>query len=254
MSSITVALITLVFTFAGSLCGLYLRFILPDNHLDEDARDVMQHGAGLIATMTALILGLLINSANNSLDTLSTELTQASTTIVELDQSLASYGPETAELRQSLRKIVVAALESIGQETIIKVVPTEKFDIGKALRKIQSKLRSLSPQNNSHDILQSQALQEAKQLTHSRLLLLEHRSNRISGIFLFVLIFWLIVIFISFGLLAPRNRTLIGVLFVYALSVSAAIFLLMEMNNPYKGFIGVSVSPLHSAQELLGRQ
>ena len=249
MSSITVALITLVFTFAGSLCGLFLRFVLPDNHLDEDARDVMQLGAGLIATMTALLLGLLINSANNSLDALSTELTQASTTIVELDQSLASYGPETAELRQSLRKCVVAAIESIGEE-----VPNEKFDIGKALRKIQSKLRSLSPQNNAHDILQSQALQEAQQLTHSRLLLLEHRSNRISGIFLFVLIFWLIVIFISFGLLAPRNRTLIGVLFVYALSVSAAIFVLMEMNNPYKGFISISAAPLHNAQEQLGRQ
>ena len=254
MSSITVALITLVFTFAGSLCGLFLRFILPDNHLDEDARDVMQLGAGLIATMTALLLGLLINSANNSLDALSTELTQASTTIVELDQSLASYGPETAEPRQLLRTIVVAALETIGPENILKEKPIEKVDLGKALRKIQSKLRSLSPQNNSHDILQSQALQEAKQLTHSRLMLLEHRHRRISVIFLIVLIFWLTVIFVSFGLLAPRNWTVIAVLFVCALSVSAAIFILTEMNNPYKGFISVSAAPLHSALEQLGKQ
>jgi hypothetical protein len=254
VSTIIIALITFVFTFAGSLCGLLLRFMLPDHHLNEDARDVVQLGSGLIAAMAALVLGLLINSANNSLDTMNNELAQASATIVELDQSLASYGPETAEPRQLLRNIVVAVLETIGPENVLKEGATEKVDLGKALRRIQSKLRSLPPQNNAQTILQSQAIQEVEQLTHSRLLLLEHRHRRLSVIFLIVLIFWLTVIFVSFGLLAPRNWTVIGVLFVCALSVSAAIFILTEMNNPYKGFISVSAVPLQSALEQLGRQ
>jgi hypothetical protein len=254
VSTIIIALITFVFTFAGSLCGLLLRFMLPDHHLNEDARDVVQLGSGLIAAMAALVLGLLINSANNSLDTMNNELAQASATIVELDQSLASYGPETAEPRQLLRNIVVAVLETIGPENVLKEGATEKVDLGKALRRIQSKLRSLPPQNNAQTILQSQAIQEVEQLTHSRLLLLEHRHRRLSVIFLIVLIFWLTVIFVSFGLLAPRNWTVIGVLFVCALSVSAAIFILTEMNNPYKGFISVSAAPLQSALEQLGRQ
>jgi hypothetical protein len=254
VSTIIIALITFVFTFAGSLCGLLLRFMLPDHHLNEDARDVVQLGSGLIAAMAALVLGLLINSANNSLDTMNNELAQASATIVELDQSLASYGPETAEPRQLLRNIVVAVLETIGPENVLKEGATEKVDFGKALRRIQSKLRSLPPQNNAQTILQSQAIQEVEQLTHSRLLLLEHRHRRLSVIFLIVLIFWFTVIFVSFGLLAPRNWTVIGVLFVCALSVSAAIFILTEMNNPYKGFISVSAAPLQSALEQLGRQ
>jgi hypothetical protein len=228
--------------------------MLPDNHLNENARDVVKLGAGLIATMAALILGLLINSAHNSLDTISNELTQTSTTIVELDQTLASYGPQTAELRHLLRKCVDAVLESRGPENVVKEGTTEIFDLEKALRKMQSKLRSMSPQNNAQTILQSQAYQEVKQLTHSRLLLLEHGHKRISGIFLIVLIFWLVVIFVSFGLLAPRNWTVIGVLFICALSVSAAIFILTAMNNPYRGFISVSAAPLRSALEQLGRQ
>jgi len=254
MSMIIISLITFLFTFAGSLCGLFLRFKLPDNHLNENARDVVKLGAGLIATMAALILGLLINSAHNSLDTISNELTQTSTTIVELDQTLASYGPQTAELRQLLRKCVEAVLESGGPENVLKEGTTEIFDLEKALRKMQSKLRSMSPQNNAQTILQSQAYQEVKQLTHSRLLLLGRGHKRISGIFLVVLIFWLVVIFVSFGLLAPRNWTVIGVLFVCALSVSAAVFILTAMNNPYKGFISVSTAPLRSALEQLGRQ
>jgi hypothetical protein len=254
MSSISVFFITFVFTFAGSLCGLFLRYLLPDNHLNEHARDVVKLGSGLIATMAALMLGLLINSANNSLDTMSNELTQASTTIVELDQTLASYGSETAELRQLLRKIVAAALEKIGPENILQEGNTEKIDVTKVLRTVQGKLRSLSPKNNSQAILQAQAFQEVKQLTHSRQLLLEQKKRQISDILLYVLIFWLIVIFVSLGLLAPRNKTVIGVLFVCALAISAAIFILMEMNSPYKGFINVSADPLRSAQEELGRQ
>jgi hypothetical protein len=253
-STITISLITFVVTFAGSLCGMFLRVRLPDNHLSEHARDVVQLGAGLIATIAALVLSLLINSANNSLDTISNELTQTSTTIVELDETLASYGSETRELRQSLRKIVVAALENIGPENILKEKPAEKLDIGKALQRIQSKLRSMSPQNNAQTILQSQAFQEVRQLIHSRLLLLEHRHRRTSDIFLVVLIFWLVVIFVSFGLLTPRNRTVIGVLCVCSLSVSAAIFVLTEMNSPYKGFLSVSAAPLRNALGQLERQ
>jgi hypothetical protein len=236
------------------MSGLFLRYLLPDNHLNENARDVVKLGSGLIGTIAALMLGLLINSANNSLDTLSNELTETSATIVELDDTLASYGPETAELRQLLRKIVVAVLETIGPEDILKEGNTEKIDVAKELRKIQSKLRSLSPKNNAQTILLSEAFQEVKQLTHSRLLLLEHKKRQIPGILLFVLIFWLNVIFVSFGLLAPNNKTVIGVLFVCALSVSAAIFILMEMNSPYKGFISVSAAPLRDALDLLGRQ
>jgi hypothetical protein len=254
MSSIIISLLTLVLTFAGSLCGLFLRYLLPDNHLDEDARDVVKLGSGLIATMAALILGLLISSANTAMDTVSNELTQTSATIIELDQTLASYGPETAELRQLLRKLVAGALENIGPENILRPGITEKIDIGKELRKIQSKLRSLSAKNNAQSLLQSQAFQEVSQLTHSRMLLLEHKKRQLSGIFVTVLIFWLMVIFVSFGLLAPHNRTVIGVLFVCALAVTAAVFILMEMNNPYKGFISVSAAPLRRALELLGSQ
>jgi hypothetical protein len=254
VSTIIISLITFVLTFAASLCGLFLRFMLPDNHLNEHARDVVKIGSGLIATMAALILGLLINSAYNSLDAVSNELAQTSTTIVELDQTLAAYGPETAELRRLLRKCVEAVLESKGPENVVKEGTTEKFDLEETLRKMQSKLRSISPQNKTQTILRSQAYQEIKQVTHSRLLLLGRGHKRISGIFLIVLIFWLVVIFVSFGLLAPHNWTVIGVLFVCALSVSAAIFILTAMNSPYRGVISVSTAPLRSALEQLGRQ
>jgi len=254
VNSIIISLIVFVCTFAGSLCGLFLRFLLPDHHLNDDARDVVKLGAGLIATMAALVLGLLINSAKSSLDAMNNELTQSSAIIIELDENLASYGPETAEMRQLLRKSVAATLDRLSLEDVFTTRQTFKFDVSKSLRKIQSKLRLLSPQSESQTMLQSQGLEEINQLIHSRLLLREQSTRQISSIFLVILIFWLNVIFVSFGLLAPRNKTVLGVLFVCALSVSAAIFLLMEMNKPFTGYISISTSPLRSALDQLGNQ
>ena len=144
MNSIIISLITFACTFGGSLCGLFLRPLLPDNHLNDDARDVVKLGAGLIATMAALVLGLLINSAKSSLDTMNNELTESSAIIIELDQSLAGYGTETVEMRQLLRKSVGTVLDSLESKNILKSRTTVKFDVSKSLRKIQSRLRQLN--------------------------------------------------------------------------------------------------------------
>ena len=254
MRSTIVSLISFACISGGALCGVILRWLLPDNHLNNDARDVVKLGTGLICTLAALVLGLLINSAKSSLDMMRNDLVQSSMVVIELDQNLASFGPETVELRHLLRKIVVTTLENSGPENILKPGTNEKFDVGKSLRKLQSKLRTLSPRNDSQRMVQSQALQLSQQLAHSRMmLLLDQKHTQVPTLFLVILIFWLLVIFISFGLLAPRNKTVIVVMFVCALSVSTAIYLIMEMNSPFHGLITVSVAPLREAAEQIGK-
>lgn len=253
MGSITITSVAFACIFGGALFGLFLRSLLPDHHLTNDAREVVKLGAGLIATMAALVLGLLISSAKSSLDTMSNELTQTSTMIIELDQTLASYGAETAELRQVLHKGVAAALDRINPGKVGKPAVGDNVTVTASLEKIQRRLRALSPPDTPHSLLQSQALQIARQMAHSRLLLVEQSHSPIPITFLIILIFWLNVLFVSFGLLAPRNKTVFGVLFVCALSVSAAIFLIMEMNTPFQGIINVSVTPLQNALQQLGK-
>lgn len=84
MSSMTVALIAFACIFCGALLGLRISSFLPDHHLNESTRDVVKLGAGLIATLAALVLGQLVSSPKDDLDTINTELTQQSARIILL--------------------------------------------------------------------------------------------------------------------------------------------------------------------------
>src|ERR1700757_738074 len=110
---LAVSLVIFVCTFAAAILGMALRRRLPDDHLTEDSKDVIQLIMGLIATMAALVLGLLIASASNSYQTQSDELQRASASVVELGGLLALYGPEANESRARLHEAVTAGTAKI---------------------------------------------------------------------------------------------------------------------------------------------
>ena len=253
MSSFTVALFAFACIFGGALSGLLLRAFLPQHHLSEDSRDVVKLGAGLVATLAALVLGLLISTALGSLNTMGSELTESSAKVIELDRVLASYGPETKEARDLLRGSVVTAIGLVWPEEKASPIRIDSVEVASGVERIQGKLRELSPRNDSQRLLQPQALQIASELAQSRWLLIEQTQSSLPTAFLIVLVFWLTMLFVCFGMLAPRNGTVLAVLFVSAISVSGAIFLILEMNTPLTGIIKVSSAPLRKALEHLGK-
>ena len=113
MSSITISLIVLASVFGGALVGIFLHAVLPQHHLTNETKDIVKLGMGLVGTMAALVLGLLVASAKGSYDAQSAELTQMSANIDTLDRALALYGPEAKEIRAMLRGVVVRFLDQI---------------------------------------------------------------------------------------------------------------------------------------------
>jgi hypothetical protein len=236
----------------GALVGMLLNTALPEHHLGNDSKDVVRLGMGLIATLTALVLGLLIASAKGSYDAQSSELTQMSANTVLLDRVLAHYGPETKEIRDLLRKAVSNILDRIwtthapGQQTSLdpKVSGAEI---------IYDKIQELSPQNDAQRSLQNQALSIALDIGKTRWLLFEQSGNAISVPMLTILVFWLTLLFCSFGLFAPRNGTVTVSFVLSALSVAGAIFLILEMYSPFQSLTQISSVPLRNALAHLGQ-
>jgi hypothetical protein len=113
MNFIAIRLIVLACVFGGALFGMFLRGVLPEQHLSADSKDTVRLGTGLIGTMTALLLGLLVASAKSFYDTQSSELTEMSAKIVLLDRVLAHYGPETKEVRDLLHGAVARTLDGL---------------------------------------------------------------------------------------------------------------------------------------------
>jgi hypothetical protein len=253
MNPLTTASVVLACVFASALCGLYLRPALPKAHLQEDSKDLIKLGIGLIATLAALVLGLLISSAKTSFERVNDDLLETAAQVVSLDRVLAHYGPETKELREQMKQMYAGVIEHLFSSDQRERAKLEAPIALAQAEGIRTSLLQLSPQTDAQHWLKSRALEIFNDLSTKRWLLLLQKSGSISPAFLVVLVFWLSMIFMAFGLLAPRNATVVATLLICALSVSGAIFLVLEMEQPLQGLMKVSSEPLRDGLEHLGR-
>jgi hypothetical protein len=223
MSSIAISFLTLALVFGGALFGMFLRTSLSENHVVSDSKDVVKLGMGLVGTMAALVLGLLIASAKSSFDMQSAELTEVSSKLVLLDRVLAHYGPAAQESRDLVRAAVVRTLD--GMELQARTRDSHSDPMSAGSEALYDKVQALVPANDAQRTMQGQALGLVIALGQMRWLIYEQRASSVSMPLLVVLISWLTIIFVSFGLFAPFNATVLTSLFVSALSFSGAIFL-----------------------------
>jgi len=253
MTSATIGAISTACIFGGALIGLGLQRLLPKHHLSKDSQDVTKLGAGVIATVTALVLGLLVSSAKGSFDAMNARIVQMSAKAIILDRTLAEYGPEAKNAREQVRRSIETTMHKVWPEERTGVSATAVIERGASIEAVQADLRRLVPQDDAQRALLAQAHQIVSEVAESRWMLIEESQNELPNVFLVVLILWLTILFVSFGLFAPPNATVVAVLFICACTMSAAIFLILEMNRPLDGFIKVSSAPLRKTLEYLGK-
>ena len=177
------------------MLGILFREALPKDHLSADSKDVVKLGMGLVATMSALVLGLLVSSAKSTYDSQSSELTEMSAKIVFLDRMLAHYGPEAKEARDALRLSVVASIDKIWPRERERTSEARPPSTG--AEGLLDKIQALAPKDDAQRWLQGQALNIAIGLGQTRWLLYEQGASSVSKPMIVVLVFWLTAIFIS---------------------------------------------------------
>ena len=250
MNSFLVGMMAFAAMFGGSIAGMYLRLPLPNHHLRDDSRDVVKLAGGLIGTLAALVLGLLVASGKGFYDAQSSELTQMSADIVFLDRTLAHYGAETEAVRQNLRKTVVAVLEkswASHRSVVVSLSAVKGADV------LYDQIAALEPNDDRQRGLKSDCLSMSVSLGRARWLMYEQASASVSKPLLVVMVFWLTVTFCLWGVLAPINKTLTVTMCISALSAASAIYLILDMYSPYDGLIQVSDAPLRATLAYLGQ-
>ena len=223
---------------------------LPEQHLDAGSKDVVRLCMGLIATMTALILGLVTASAKEAFDSQGAALRNAATELITLDRTLAAYGPEANPIRTHLHELVRTRLTLMEEGA-----PPVEAQAGGGRTPAEEVLRqilNLKPGDDAQRWLQSQALGMTSDVLRTRWASLTH-GTPVPGPFLVVIGFWLTALFWSFGLFAPRNGMVIAVLALAAASVAASVFLILEMQTPFSGILRISLDPVRYAFEQLGK-
>jgi len=246
MSALTFTVIALACILVGTLVGMFLRNRVSEKHLDSDAKDVVKLGAGLIGTIAALVLGLLIASAKNSFDTQVTQVKQLTADVILLDQLLTHYGPEAVTVRNLLRGAVNAIVDRIWRENSSVSTRKMPYEVTAAGEAFIVNLRQLVPQTDEQRSIKDRAIQVSDSIAHTRWLLFT-QSDPIPMPFLIVLIFWISIIFANLSLFADPKPIVVGALFVFALSAAAAIFLVLELGQPFSGIMQISNMPVRSA-------
>lgn len=250
MSSIAVGCISFACIFGCALFGLLCRALLPEHHLNTETKDVVKLGVALIATMAALVVGLLIASAKSTYDTRNSQLLQASADIILLDRLLANYGTETKDARAILQRSVATVIEQFWPADGGRAMTRDRQ--ASSVEALFDGVQRLSPHDELQRSIQNQALTMIIDLARTRVLLFEQLDRSIPVPFVVILVFWLGIIFGSFGLFAPANGTVIATFCVCALSVSGAIFLILELDRSFAGLLQVSGAPLRAAVAQLG--
>jgi hypothetical protein len=239
--------------FSGALLGLWLQKVIPEQHLTAETKDVVRLGSALIATISALVLSLLVSSAKGSFDRFDGELTQNSAKVVMLDRTLREYGPEANAIRASIKSgyarridLLFSANAGGKHEVDGPLAITQEADF-------DSRIFALEPASLTQQGLKARAAALNGDINTTRALIHAQREDSIPTNFLIVLGAWLSFIFATFGLFAPRNAVVISALLLCSMSASGAVFLILEMNSPFTGLISVSSAPMYDALQLLGR-
>ena len=243
MSALALSCVIFLLVLGGIFAGTALRRALPNHHLSKETHDVVRLGAGLVATIAALVLGLLIGGAKGSFDTRSTQLQQLTANVILLDSLLGQYGPEVTPLRRQLRGAINPLIDRLWHEKIT----TEPFTANREGEKVYLAILALSPQTETQRSLQARAVQVANDVAQARFMLFAETENRIPKPFLAILVFWLFIIFLSFSLFSDLNATALAFLCVFGLSASCAIYLILELNDPFNGLMRISDIPLRNA-------
>jgi hypothetical protein len=252
--AITFALVTFVCTFTAAMAGTFIRARLPPTHLSKESQDIVRLGIGLVATMTALLLGLVTAAARSTFDAQDAAIRNSAAAVLTLDRDLARYGPETKPARELIKEAIAYRLETVwhidvGSVSTIQVSESSAPPI----EDVENQILALTPQTDTQKWFKGEALKLSGEVTKTRWRILGATGGSVPKPFLIVVIFWLSVTFASFGLYAPRNATVVASLFFAAISVAAAVFLILELDGPFDGVIKVSSAPMEFVMSQLGR-
>jgi len=251
-SSQIVALWAFGFIFGGAILGFVLQPFVPEHHFSKESTDAAKLGAGLVATLAALILGLLISSTKGTFDQVNSLINQVATNYIHLDRILSDYGPETNHIREEVRNALDTKIREIWPEEMGNSAPVS-IDTKSRLENNSEDTARLKPSNSIQIRLQDSSLQLEYELLHERWMIDVVGEGGVPPLLLVIPVVWITFLTFLYAFFSPRNMTVIIVLFCCSISIAGAIFLIDEMAGPMSGTIKVSSAPLRLALSHLGK-
>ena len=266
MTELETSVVVFLCLLAATGLGVFVRPLLPEEHKAHETVQLLKLVVGMLVTFAALVLGLLTASSKTVFDTTTTDIRTYAAELIQLDNSLREYGPDADAPRRVLRAYTAAAIASTwAQEPpppgdyYQKTLPnygTDNLDsraLGAMLERAQRYTRELQPPDQFHQKLAEEALDRFDRLIQQRWKIVEEARGSASSPFDRILVFWLLVIFLCFGLIAPRNALALVTIMLGALSIASTVLVILDLDTPFTGSIVVPSQSMRDALAYLNR-
>ena len=250
MNHFLIGLISFAAIFAGAIIGLFAAHRLPGNHLSKETQSAITVSVAVLGTLSALVLGLMITAANSSFSARSEEVRELSLQLIRMDRNLRRYGPESADARMKLREWAVAKTQQLFPERGRNNSSSQQTIV--MLEGVQDALLALQPKDERQKFLRPLCLHLSSTMIEARWALETRASHSIPVPFLVLLIFWLTIVFASFGLFAPANAVTVVALCLCSLAVAGGIFMIEELDRPLSGFVHLPPDSMYRALSEIG--
>jgi ABC-type amino acid transport system permease subunit len=250
MSHINIGLISFAAIFGGVIAGMLVRHLLPGHHLGTETQSAVTVSVAVIGTLSALVLGLMITAANRSFSARSDEVRELSVQLIRIDRNLHRYGPEADDTRLALHAWAKAKTQELFPEKG-QARPSSQGTII-MLESVQDEVLDLEPKNPAQVYLRTLCLTLTSNIIQARWSLETLAGQSIPVPFLILLVFWLSIVFASFGLFAPPNPTTIVMLVLCSLAVAGGIYFIEELDHPASGLIQISPDAMRRAVNEIG--
>jgi hypothetical protein len=250
MYEIFPAALIFILLVAASLGALLLYEKMPLHHRQEDTHNVVKLAANIFVVMTSLVLGLLINSAKNTFESVDRNVHAFATELILMDETLRQYGPDVAITRQRLVAYVQQAVNGTWPAHGAPLIDDNRAE--QLLDDVGDSLRAIKPDAEKVELWRN-VQQSYQNVVRRRWSLVEESEGALPTPLLGMLVAWLFLIYASFGYRAPRNMVVVSTLVVSAFLISGAVYLMLDMGLPFSGPIQISPAPLLRVLEHLQR-
>ncbi len=258
MNDVLSAFCVFLLLWASAAAGLWIQPRLRAAHRARETIEIVQLITGMLVTFAALVLGLLTASAKDTYDHADRSRGQYAMHLSQLDQCLRDYGPQTEAAQQNLRSYTAAVIASTwpseSRPTGVTYPDTSHMPlVGPSavleglLNGIGLEIDRLDPPDPFHAKILAQCTSDYRTALAARLAVIEDARQAISAPFYWVLVFWLMIVFASLGLSAPRNRFVVMLLAIASLSLTSVMFVIFDLSQPYGGLFAISSDTMRAA-------
>jgi hypothetical protein len=223
---------------------------VPKHYLTEETKSLVSVSMAVVATISALVLGLLLSNANSSFNAVQGQVTALSAEILRLDQLLRRYGSDTKLAREKLREYAERKRDDLFPNNPAEVHLGNQSTY-ELLQEVEDLVLAIKPANARDQWWLAQAMTLASKIGDTRFLLAQQIGQGTPKAVLLLLVFWLTLLFASFTLFAPSNLISMATMTLCALAIAGAIGMILELERGFGGVVQVSPQPMNHAVAVL---